>query len=598
MSDKFVSGTVSGGAPEKPQTLEGTPEDYVKTFSPNSSSSQPQPLVGTLDTEATSEPANFQATLANPAAVSSKPQPLGIMLEDTDGSAPVTMHETIQPMASTVGTPQLTISEEPIIVKPQITRQQFVSYRVTSSGQQIRSENIQISPFKITSLLSMQITQAQGDHAVAAFKGVVEEAEAKRILKLAGAQVAITISRRSEAGKTAGFYEGVATDLSIYHEGGVYYVEGQAASYTYLMDIKRKKRSYQFKEQSYEQLVNQVVSGYQEGAFLDTISNGKKTGQFLTQYEETDWGFIQRLASHFNRQPVALDQFKSPKFYFGLPNASVVGEIDSYKFHTGQDISSYRQLNENQSTRMVEHAFLRYHVETAQLFVLGDKVKFLGEEWFIVAIRREIEKGALANHYQLSKQQGVLIEKQYNHQLIGSSLIGTVKAVQSDKVLLDLEIDGKNSQAAHWFAYSTNYTSDDNVGWYMMPETGEKVRLYYPTKNEKDAVAMATVRTQDNSEDALNPAIKTLRNKYGKTITLEPDKITIVGNGVEIILNDQSGINITSTGNVSVTADGALTMKGRNVVMDASDSVNISSHGNTVVVNDKIILNGSEIKMN
>ncbi|MBL1230532.1 hypothetical protein IW492_14975 [Enterococcus sp. BWB1-3] len=477
-------------------------------------------------------------------------------------------------------------------------QREYYTYRITTKGEQIRSENIQITPFKILSLLELTIEQKQGDHSYASFHGVVSEEEGKRIVRMNEAQLPISISKRNEKGESYSFYEGLALEIEITMDGNVYYVSGKAASYTYLMDIKRVKRSFQHKTSSYQQLVNQIVTNYQESAFLDTLSNGKKVNQFLTQHNETDWAFIQRLASHFHQLPVAIDQYKNPRFYFGLPDSSIAGEIEAYNFQAERDLNSYRSLTENQSISTTEADFFRYQVETTQLFTLGDRVKFLEEEWHVVHSQRKLEKGALLNHYLLSKSQGILQEKKYNEELTGSSLIGTVKAVQSDKVLLDLEIDSANSQPAYWFPYATNYTSDDNVGWYMMPEIGEKVRLYYPTKDEKDAVAISTVRTADDSDGSLNPAIKTLRNKFGKTITLEPDRITITGNGVEIILNDSSGINITSTGNVSVTAEGALSLKGRNVVMDASESVNISSHGNTVSVNEKIVLNGSEIKMN
>ncbi|WP_086347940.1 contractile injection system protein, VgrG/Pvc8 family [Candidatus Enterococcus clewellii] len=471
-------------------------------------------------------------------------------------------------------------------------------YRVTTKGDQILSENIQIKPFKILSLLELKISHSQGEHGIAEFKGVVSKEEANRILQLQDSLLPISISKRTEAGQTFSFYEGIAVSIELINEGDVYYIHGESYSHTYLMDIKRKRRSFQLKTQSYEQIVSQVLGSYNGAGFLDTVSNGQTVNQFLTQFDETDWAFIKRLASHFNRQLVAIDQYNTPKFYFGLPNASVAGEVHSADFQIEKDLAGYRQIRDNQGITANEQAFLRYKVKTNQVFILGDKVRFLDEEWQIIDLIRVIERGALQNHYILTKAQGVLVEKEYNEQLIGSSINGTVKSVAGDKVLLDLAIDQGRNAAAYWFPYSTNYTSDDNVGWYMMPEVGELVRLYYPTRDEKDAVAMSTVRTDDDSASGLDPAIKTLRNKFGKTITLEPNKITIVGNGVEIILNDGEGINITSSGNVSVTAGGALSLKGRNVVMDASDSVNISSGGNTISVNDKIVLNGSEIKMN
>ncbi|GAB2022997.1 hypothetical protein RyT2_20710 [Pseudolactococcus yaeyamensis] len=471
-------------------------------------------------------------------------------------------------------------------------------YRVTFSGQQIRSENIRIAPFKFVQLLEMTINHLQGDHAIAKFKGIVSEEEGKRVLQLAETKVPIKISKRDETGKEFSFYKGIALNLDVSKEGGVYTLSGKVASYSYLMDIKRKSRSFQVPSQKFESLLAQVVNDYSDGAFIDTLSNDRPVGQFLTQYNETDWQFIKRLASHFHSQPIAIDQSTSPRFYFGLPNTSSVGELISHNFEVKKDLVDYHHVKENNQIDVMPQDFIQYQAESSQLFLLGDKVKFIDKEWLIVGLKRAIIKGELLNTYTLSSPKGNRCDKYYNDELVGSSIIGTVKKVTEDKVLLALDIDKGQDNAFYWFSYSTNYTSDDNVGWYMMPEVGEKARLYYPTKDEKDAVATSTVRTEADLDGTLDPAIKTLRNKFGKTITLEPNKITIVGNGVEIILNDSDGINITSNRNVSVTAEGALNLKGRNVVMDAGDSVTLNSHGNTVTVNDKIILNGSEIKMN
>ncbi|MBL1229844.1 hypothetical protein IW492_11435 [Enterococcus sp. BWB1-3] len=512
----------------------------------------------------------------------------------------VPLVEEIQKIPASEKKANLQVKEEETYIPQmrQMIEKEMSYYRVTTEGEQIRSENIQISPFQFISILELTIIQSQGEHSQAEFKGIVSKEEADRILQLHDIKVPISISKRNESGKSFSFYEGLASSIEIVNEGNVYYIHGISFSYTYLMDIKKKSRSFQYKNQSYEQVVNQIVSQYENGAFLDTITNGQITGQFLIQFEETDWSFIKRLASHFNRQLITVDQYSNPRFYFGMPDTSVAGEIHTVEFQIEKDLAGFRQIQENQEVTASEQAFLRYQVQTNQLFILGDKVKFLDQEWYIADLERYLERGALKNKYLLTQVQGIMIEKAYNEQLTGSSINGTVASVDQDKVLLSLQIDNGEGKPAYWFPYSTNYTSDDNVGWYMMPEIGELVRLYYPTKDEKDAVAMSTVRTEDDSSSALDPNIKTLRNKFGKTITLEPDKITIVGNGVEIILNDSSGINITSKGSVSVTAEGALSLKGQNVVMDASDSVNISSHGNTISVSDKIALNGSEIKMN
>lgn len=49
--------------------------------------------------------------------------------------------------------------------------------------------------------------------------------------------------------------------------------------------------------------------------------------ELIVQYQETNWEFLLRLASHFNS--MVISDFLTPgvKFYFGLPNRQPVGNI-------------------------------------------------------------------------------------------------------------------------------------------------------------------------------------------------------------------------------------------------------------------------------
>lgn len=464
-----------------------------------------------------------------------------------------------------------------------------------NQAEPIVNEEIEIEPFQFLSIVDFQIIHQSGDHSFLYFYGMVTEEEAKKYQQASTTKLAVTVNKKDEVGERFPFYKGIVTDLKVIEDNGVFYLQGEAASYTYLMDIKKKRRSYQMTENLYENLLSEVVVDYDKVSFLDMLSKQQPVGQFFTQYDETDWAFICRLASHFHGLPMSTDQYDEIKFYFGVPKGSKVEKLAHTKYKIIRKQSDFHLLHENSKESMLEKDFIEYQVESTKILPLGAKVSFLGQELFIVSLERVMDRQVIVNRYSLRPEKGILIEKQYNEKLKGNSVYGTVTAVQTDKVLLQLEID-PDKNAYYWFTYSTGYTSDDNVGWYMMPEVGEKVRLYYPTLDEKDVLAMSTVRTE--VDDHLNPAIKTLSNKHGKTITLEPDRITIVGDGVEIVLKDNESINITSTGSVNITAEGDISMQGNNVLLDAGSSIGLSAQGNSLTVDGQIAVSGSEIKLN
>ncbi|MDY8026359.1 hypothetical protein UYY96_27830, partial [Paenibacillus polymyxa] len=164
------------------------------------------------------------------------------------------------------------------------------------------------------------------------------------------------------------------------------------------------------------------------------------------------------------------------------------------------------------------------------------------------------------------------------------------------------------------------YASADNTGWYCMPEDGDSIRIYFPSYKEEEGYAISSVKREpqpstgkssatsghatastssagSKSSSALSaaapapdrmadPAIKTLRTKYGKEIMLAPDQIVISGNGMSIAINDKTGIDIVSGKNVSISAASDIVMSSGNIQLSAG-KIELSGKGNTITLDDK-----------
>ena len=72
-----------------------------------------------------------------------------------------------------------------------------------------------------------------------------------------------------------------------------------AASETISMDRKKKSRSFQNPDMTYQQILNKIIESYPS---LDSnwIRAEEKIREPILQYEETDWDFLLRLSSHFH----------------------------------------------------------------------------------------------------------------------------------------------------------------------------------------------------------------------------------------------------------------------------------------------------------
>ena len=81
----------------------------------------------------------------------------------------------------------------------------------------------------------------------------------------------------------------------------------------------------------------------------------------------------------------------------------------------------------------------------------------------------------------------MLATRKYNRRITGISVDGKTAQINRDKVRVTLNGDMTREQGTYWFPFSTVAASSDGSGWYSMPEEGDSIRVYFPTKDEKEA---------------------------------------------------------------------------------------------------------------
>lgn len=358
-------------------------------------------------------------------------------------------------------------------------------------------------PFQPLHIEQLQITRAINDHAFLHISGMLSEEQGAACIDQNMEQEPIVIRQLNDQGQSLRrLFHGIVTRMSVHCVRGVYTFELEAASHSYQMDIKRKRRSYQDIHRTYDDLVTALVPKYQYGDAIDTVSNYAKLETFVLQYEETDWAFLKRLASRFGSVLVPEVTAASPKVFFGMP------EGKQHKVERDVFYRVRKTFHELDGKKPGERAgsYVTYMIESLQYYALGDLITLpigQGKELVVVRAVTTLADGLLRTRYDLQAEQDIRYARYENNQATGISLTGTVLKVQKDFVQLQLDIDPKQDPAkACWFPVATRYVAEEHSGWYDMPEIGELVELYLPTHREQDAYVTDSLRQQRTQMDS------------------------------------------------------------------------------------------------
>ncbi|MDR0268863.1 hypothetical protein [Paenibacillus sp.] len=492
--------------------------------------------------------------------------------------------------------------------------------------------HIEIMPYEFVRLHEFKILKTVNDHARMICTGIISDKKRELYVRASDEETQVKAFVTDQNGNRQPLFRGIALDVEEKVVQGVHYLTVGAISHTYELDIKRHQRSFQNPKLTYTDLIEKIVSGYPKAETMDVVSHKKPINTFVMQYDETDWQFLKRMASHFFSPLVPAVGHGVPKFYFGLPMGLSKGEIQSTNYKVKKRVADFQTASENRIPGVHDADFIQYEVETEKLLEPGYEVTFHGHKLIVAEVLTEMKDGVLTHTAKLSPRSGLRPIKDYNRSIIGASIHGKVLSVQQDKVRAGLDMDEqKDPNTDYWFPYSTIYASADNTGWYCMPEIGDSIRIYFPSYKEEEGYAISSVRREQQHSDGksspysghatvsassagsksplalsaaalapdrmLDPAIKTLRTKYGKEIMLAPDQIVISGNGMSIVINDRTGINIVSGKNVNIKAASDIVMSSGNIQLSAG-KIELSGKGNSITLDDKTTFSGTEIKMN
>lgn len=469
----------------------------------------------------------------------------------------------------------------------------------------IAYDNVKVAPYKLVKLLDLTVTKMMNRHAHMTFTGIVPEEEKDRYVAMTSSKTPVQLSYEDAQGERKVLFCGIVLDIEVKAVRDVYHLEVKAVSYSYLLDRKRKSRSFQNNKMAYLDLMKRIGGDYAGFDVIDSVSNGAKLEDFVIQYKETDWAFLKRIASRFHAGLIPVTIFEAPKILVGIQENQKKVKLDNAHYKVDKRMTIFHKASENEDSTLQEQDFIYYEVEAANVLEVGDHVDFQGKDLYVYAAYSEMKNGLLRHQYTLSVKKGLRQPVIYHSELTGASVQGKVIDVAKDTVKVHLEIDPvQNKSEAHWFPYASVYTAEGNSGWYCMPELGDHVRVYFPSNKEEEGTASSSVR-QDNSEQETNklgdPNYKYFRTASGKEIMMGPNEVTISAKDGEVFikLNEQDGIEIVSAKGIQLISDQDIVLDaGKKLVISAQEEISLSCQGSSVSLDGNVTLSGNEVKTN
>ncbi|MCL1981932.1 MAG: contractile injection system protein, VgrG/Pvc8 family [Clostridiales bacterium] len=449
---------------------------------------------------------------------------------------------------------------------------------------------INVDPFEFESIQEIKITKKLNEHSTLYVNGIIRDD--KRFAPADDTTEGTSIKCEND-GQV--YFSGVLQNIKITCVDAVYHLEAWAVSNTILLDTVKHKRSFQDNGQDYKSIVEAVIA--ENGGTATFNTEALTVENIILQYNETDWAFAKRLASHTNDVLVPITD-DSPAFHFGAPNDGGAKAL-SKNYAVSKDYDAIRRMSMEADPLTADDITIYSFEADEYICDLGEKLSLNEVDLHVCCLSLSLVDSALRVTYILCGRKAVSAPKAYNRAITGLVLDGTVTEVENDTIKLRLDDDvergvEQDTDEAHFFTYATGYSMESHTGWYVMPEEGDTVQLLFPNEDEKYAYAASSVRQEDTDKTA-DHMVKYLRTSYGKEIKLDEKEILITAKDGEtfIQINEDSGITIK-------TPNAILIKGGSTITMDSEDDMTLNTNKNlNVTAKDSIVVNcgGNNIKI-
>ena len=431
-----------------------------------------------------------------------------------------------------------------------------------------------VSPYPIKIIEEIRLDWKPNEHGKLIVRGLVDDSQQVEAVLKAATGDTIRLMESTEAGEHP-IFSGIVSEARGIHRAGVYLLEIVALSGTAVLDVQKKRRSFQDPNMTYEALMKAVLAEY-SGADAIVLEGGKENiGEPIVQYDETDWEFLKRIASHSQAVVISDILEARPRMWIGVPDLGQIEFPENAPYTASKNIKQF-SLATAEGARLHDTDFFHYEIQSGERYRIGNETWLRNKRMIVSEVRASMNKGQFVYTYRLARRNGIRQSRIHNENMAGISLDGEVLDVQESRVKLHLSIDKKQSkEAAYWFPFTP---PTGNV-MYSMPQIGTRASLYFASDEGGKARVIGCVRT--NGEDCAktgNPNNRYFGTEHGSELEITPTAINIVSGSQEplkISIDDEQGIILTSH---------------RKLIMNATEDISLSTPKRIVIKTPNLVV--------
>lgn len=437
-----------------------------------------------------------------------------------------------------------------------------------------QSINLEL-PYPVVQIVNVKMQEGLNRHACLQVMAVIEEEKINKYFYQIAEGEQIKAGYNGE--EQVLFFVGYLDQVEVFYEKGQAMLMMLAVSVTKKWDVVKRKRSFQNLDASYADIISMVLSGYEKTAWVSKTETSRKVPGLILQYNETDWEFLCRLASHFAAFIMVAASNDIGQIYFGIPEINYNHNIKSNNYAIVQDMQRYQNYTQNTAAELMAQDNLGWKITDRASYKLGEQVMWKQVACQVTGVLLETRADEIWYTYHLERTAGVKSNFYGNQEVSGLSLPATIKERNGNCLRVHFSIDPvykAENNAYYTFAIET-------TSWYCLPEVDSVVHIYFQNWDETSAIAIHAMRTA-GAKSASSTAKKSVSEQGAvgdkSFSTSEGTAMKLTETGI-IFDSDESRAST-----VTLSKDGSLNVDGKIIIISSPVKLKL---GNAKICNGK-----------
>lgn len=418
------------------------------------------------------------------------------------------------------------------------------------------------SPYSIVQVMDVKMTEGMNSHTCLQITAICTDNEQNEFLNRPVEHEIVQAGHIKEGTQKKPFFTGRIQEISLTYEKGQMTVILTAISMTQAWDIVKRRRTFQNIDSTYEEVIYQVLSFYPNASWISAVNTKTKIPGFLLQYDETDWEFLCRLASHFEAYIMEEPSREVGQIYFGIPELNRGNEVDSDYYQISQSIDKYQQYAENVSHGMMLQDNLNWMISSRNAYKLGETVLWKYISCQIIRVCMKVRESEILYSYGLGRSAGVKSRYYGNRNISGLSLPATIRERNGNRLRVQFAIDPEyKAENNFYFTYAIETTS-----WYCLPEIGSTVHIYFQNWNEMTGIAVQAMRQR---------SIMSANSISAKGAVSDKSFSTADGKAMQFTNTEIIFASTSDASRLAISKDGTLNIDAKDITLCAQSKLNI-----------------------